>query len=210
MARSTRKSSRPAPRKRSATVSGSGTVARWCSPSPTSRSPSTPSPASSATRSAAETRFSSTARSPRSTRPNSSAMTNSSRSGRSSGSSRRMRWGRGSKASGDVANGDWISLPLFTIRDSPLAHSRKQPPRLLRLHHPLDPDRHRRGAIGDTVALGAGDDHGPAAFERALEPVHHLVLRPEILLQVLHPFEIADDDAARVAQDVGDDEDPVV
>ena len=50
----------------------------------------------------------------------------------------------------------------------------------------------------------------PRSGRAPVEPVHHLVARPEILLQVLHPFEIADDDAAGVAQDVGDDEDPVV
>ncbi len=50
-----------------------------------SRSPSTPSRASSATRSAAATRCFSTARSPRSTRPSSSATTSCSRSDRSSG-----------------------------------------------------------------------------------------------------------------------------
>ena len=38
---------------------------------------------------------------------------------------------------------------------------RKQPAHLLRLQHPLDPDRHRGGAIGDPVALGALDDLRP-------------------------------------------------
>ena len=57
------------------------TRARSCSPSPSSRSLSTPSPACSATDSAAATPFSSTAPSPRSMRPNSSATTNSGRIG---------------------------------------------------------------------------------------------------------------------------------
>src|SRR6185437_14626744 len=77
--------------------------------------------------------------------------------------------------------------------------SREQPAHLLALHHPLDPDRHRRGAIGDPVALGPRDDQPPGAVERTFEPVHHLVAGPEILLQVLHPLEVADDDPARVA-----------
>ena len=61
-----------------------------------------------------------------------------------------------------------------------------------------------------TETARAFDDLAPGAIERPFEAIHHLFLRPEILRQILHPFEIADDDAAGVAKDVGDDENLVV
>ena len=82
----------------------------------------------------------------------------------------------------------------------------EQAARQLRRPHPLDADRHRRRAGRDAVGVGARDDLVPGALQRPLQPVHHLLARPEILLEVLHPFEIADDDAAGVAQNVGHDE----
>src|SRR5690606_28632998 len=41
------------------------------------------------------------------------------------------------------------------------------------------------------------------------ETGQHFRTIPEELLNALHPFEVADDDAARIAENVGDDEDLV-
>src|ERR1700751_812204 len=50
----------------------------------------------------------------------------------------------------------------------------------------------------------------PCLLERAADDVVqlrvHLDLLPEVLLEALHPFEVGDDDAARVREDVGKDE----
>ncbi len=46
-------------------------------------------------------------------------------------------------------------------------------------------------------------------LEDAEEFVHDFALVPKELLQALHPLEVGDDDAAGVAEDVGDDEDVV-
>src|ERR1700722_14594671 len=56
-----------------------------------------------------------------------------------------------------------------TYSRSPLL--RNQPAHLLRLPPPLDPDRHRRGAIGDPVMFGPCDNHSPGAVERPFEPI---------------------------------------
>ena len=51
----------------------------------------------------------------------------------------------------------------------------------------------------------------PRLVERARDDVVqlrvHLVLLPEVLLEALHPLEVGDDDAARVREHVGQDED---
>src|ERR1039457_6503420 len=71
---------------------------------------------------------------------------------------------------------------------------------MLGLANLLDADRHGCRAAGNAVGLGAADDAVPGAIERLLEAAHHFVLSPEILLQVLHPFKVTDDHAARIAQ----------
>ena len=94
---------------------------------------------------------------------------------------RRNAWGRVPPVMERGPSPAWLSSPVRPRSPSPRCNSR----------------RRRAGARHDRSTSGRA----------RLQPVHHLVLRPEILLQVLHPFEIADDHAARVAQDVGDDED---
>ena len=91
-----------------------------------------------------------------------------------------------------------------------LAASRKQPPREFGFAHPFHADRHGGRAIRDAVLAPALDNQAPGTTERAFQPLHHFLLRPEILLQILHPFEIADDNPAGVAENVGDHENLVV
>src|SRR5215218_2706849 len=54
----------------------------------------------------------------------------------------------------------------------------------------------------DRLLEGAGDD--------VVEPLVHLFLLPEVLLEPLHPLEIGDDDAARIREHVREDEDAPV
>src|SRR5215217_5022917 len=54
----------------------------------------------------------------------------------------------------------------------------------------------------DRLLEGAGDD--------VVEPLVHLFLLPEVLLEALHPLEVGDDDAAGVRKHVREDEDPAV
>lgn len=61
----------------------------------------------------------------------------------------------------------------------------------------------------NVVGPGARKHLIEGAVEDLVFPPHHLTLFPEQLLQVLHPFEIADDDTTRIAKHVGDDEDLV-
>ena len=54
----------------------------------------------------------------------------------------------------------------------------------------------------------------PGLLERLVDDVLELgvdlVLLPEVLLEALHPLEVGDDDAARVREHVGQDEDALV
>src|SRR5262249_695438 len=59
----------------------------------------------------------------------------------------------------------------------------------------------------DFLFAGEREDLGEDVFQYAEEFVDDFGLAPEEALQVLHAFEVADDDAARVAEDVGNDED---
>ena len=52
-----------------------------------------------------------------------------------------------------------------------------------------------------------GEGLGEGLLEDAVELAHDFAFVPEEALEVLHPFEVADDDTASVAEDVGDDED---
>ena len=48
---------------------------------------------------------------------------------------------------------------------------------------------------------------GERATDNRVELRVHLRLLPEVLLQALHPLEVGDDDAARIREHVGEDED---
>src|ERR1700683_838222 len=71
----------------------------------------------------------------------------------------------------------------------------------------LDAEGERGGAVVDVVLAGLLEDGVERATEDAVELVEDFRLGPEEALQVLDPLEVADDDAAGVAEDVGDDED---
>src|SRR5438874_88699 len=83
---------------------------------------------------------------------------------------------------------------------------REQATRSLRFHDAFDADSHRCHAVRNFVRLGASDDLGEGMLHDAEEFVGHFCFAPHESLQTLHPFEIGDDDTARVAQDVGNDE----
>src|SRR5579885_2469016 len=55
--------------------------------------------------------------------------------------------------------------------------------------------------------LGSGGDGGEGAVHNHFEPLRDLFDPPEEALEVLHPLEVADGDAARVGQDVRNDHD---
>lgn len=54
-------------------------------------------------------------------------------------------------------------------------------------------------AMGDAIALGASDDLLERAVENSVQTIEYLRLLPEQPLQILYPFEIADDDSASIA-----------
>src|SRR6266511_2922871 len=76
-------------------------------------------------------------------------------------------------------------------------------------YYAADAQHHRCLAHGDAVllrhrrnvAVGAGDD--------AMQALVDLVFFPEVELEVLHPLEVGDDDAAGVGEDVRDEDDTV-
>src|ERR1700761_3768284 len=85
----------------------------------------------------------------------------------------------------------------------------EQPPRILRAAHRFHADCHRRGAMRHQVTIDALHHPGEGTIEHMVQLGHHLRLVPEELLQILHPFEVADHHAPGVAQDIRDDEDLV-
>src|ERR1700761_1048169 len=84
--------------------------------------------------------------------------------------------------------------------------SREQPARGLRVAHLLDAYRHRRCAVRHTVTLDAAHHLGERAIQHMVELAHNFAFVPEELLEILHPFEVADHHAAGVAQYVRHDE----
>jgi hypothetical protein len=88
-----------------------------------------------------------------------------------------------------------------------IAASRKQPSEPFPLANLFDTDRHCGGPVGDVLGLGALCHLGEGHLQQPVQFVVDLGLGPEQLLQVLDPFEVGDNHAARIAQNVGDDED---
>src|SRR5690606_20693626 len=63
-----------------------------------------------------------------------------------------------------------------------------------------------RGSHVHTLRGGDGEDVVERPRHDLAEAADYLVLRPEVLLDVLDPLEVAHGDAAGVGEDVGDDE----
>ena len=70
----------------------------------------------------------------------------------------------------------------------------------------LDAEGEGGGAHRDFFFAAQGQSLGEGAFEDAEEFVHDLGFGPEKALEVLDPFELGNDDAAGVTEDVGNDE----
>jgi hypothetical protein len=62
----------------------------------------------------------------------------------------------------------------------------------------------------ETPSFFARHDLASGTAEHVFKATHHLVLCPEVLLKTLYLLEVADDHAAGVAQNVGDNENPIV
>ena len=86
---------------------------------------------------------------------------------------------------------------------------REQAAVMLGPHYPLDADCHRRGPVRDLVLFRALDHLRKGMLEDTEELVGYFRLGPEEGLQTLHPFEVGNNDAAGVAEDIRDDEDLV-
>ena len=81
---------------------------------------------------------------------------------RKSCSNEMVLWGPGAWDGQKICNGQQDS-PLTEKTCEPpstIRRSREQPAGALRLHHPLDPDRHGRGAMRNLVRLRAPDHLG--------------------------------------------------
>ena len=68
----------------------------------------------------------------------------------------------------------------------------------------------RRRAHVHLVALRELEHRLEAALHDLAESLIHDLLGPEVAAAVLHPLEVRDRDAARVGENVGDDEDPLL
>ena len=105
---------------------------------------------------------------------------------------------------------DRLASSARLAKPSPTSSSlREQAASSFALKHAFDTDRHCRGAVGDAILLRARHDLAPATVEHVFKATHHLVLCPEVLLKTLNPLEVADDHTPGVAQNVGDNENPI-
>src|SRR5215469_7904552 len=102
-----------------------------------------------------------------------------------------------------------ISLPMpASSHTPPLPRSGggwrlwEQPAHRLGAAHLLHPDRHRRRAVRNIVPLDTSHDLSEGAVQHVVQLAHYLGFVPEELLEVLHPFEITDHDAAGIAQHI--------
>src|SRR2546430_7562414 len=91
------------------------------------------------------------------------------------------------------------------VATSAIARLREQPARPFCLHHALHPDRHGRHAMRNFVRLSAPDYLSKGMFHDTEKFISHFRLAPRERLETLHPFEIGNDYASRVAQDIGND-----
>ena len=66
--------------------------------------------------------------------------------------------------------------------------------------HPFHTNGKCRGAVRNLAFLGALDDRGKGNLENTIMPVSDLDIGPEKILEVLRPFKVGNDHAARVAQ----------
>jgi hypothetical protein len=71
--------------------------------------------------------------------------------------------------------------------------------------HPFYADGEGGHPMRDFALLRALDNRGEGIVEDPEEPIGDLDVGPQKILQVLHPFEVGDDDSTRIAQNVGDD-----
>ena len=76
-------------------------------------------------------------------------------------------------------------------------------------HHALDTDRHGRGPMRNLVRLGASNDLRERVFQDAEQLVGHFRFGPHERLQTLDPFEIGNDHAAGVAENIRNNEELV-
>src|SRR5580765_7456083 len=102
-----------------------------------------------------------------------------------------------------------LRLPTYDIRLTTRTSS-IHPPQPVHRRHPLDRLQRRADAEVDAVLLGHGHDLVERLDHDPLESLVDGVLIPEVAAAVLHPFEVADRDAARVRQDIRDEEDPLL
>src|SRR5579859_4270697 len=87
---------------------------------------------------------------------------------------------------------------------------REQAARVQRRRHLADPDDERRAPQGHSLALGQIPDTVKCVAHLLGEPLADLLTAPEKPAEVLHPFEVRDGYAARVREDVREDDDPAL
>lgn len=71
----------------------------------------------------------------------------------------------------------------------------------------LDTYRHGCRAIEQVFTLASRQDALESTVQKLTLPTRDFLLLPEQSLEVLHPFKVADHDTARVAENIGDEED---
>src|SRR5487761_548749 len=97
-------------------------------------------------------------------------------------------------------------MTRLSIRFAVTLGSGEQAAELFAGAHLLDAKRHGGNPVRHPVVAAAPRNLPKRCLENLLEAMVDLGFGPEQLLQVLHPFEIRNDDAARIAQNVGDHE----
>src|SRR6266487_6883131 len=96
-------------------------------------------------------------------------------------------------------------LPLIFAMRKLHRGSWKPAARLFGSENALDADGHRCGTMRNLMFFRASDYLRKRMLEDAEEFVSHFHFAPKETLQALHPFEIGDDYAPRVTQNIGND-----